>query len=137
MQWSDVTAVPQKNTLRQFAGLWLLFFGSLAAWRMWHGHLDLRTEALGVLAVVVGGAGLVRPGTIRWVYTGWMAAAFPIGWTVSRVMLASFFYAVVTPLALVFRMKGRDVLRLRRPQKGSYWIAKTGARDVNEYFRQT
>ena len=74
MQWSDVTAVPQKNTLRQFAGLWLLFFGSLAAWRMWHRHMDLRTEALGVLAVVVGGAGLLRPSTMRWIYTGWMAA---------------------------------------------------------------
>ena len=137
MQWSDVTAAPQKNTLRHFAGLWLLFFGSFAAWRMWHRQMDLRTEALGVLAVVVGGAGLARPSTLRWIYTGWMAAAFPIGWTVSRVMLASFFYAVVTPLALVFRLKGRDVLRLRRRQKASYWMVKTGARDVNEYFRQT
>jgi saxitoxin biosynthesis operon SxtJ-like protein len=137
MQWSDVTAVPQKKTLRQFAGLWLLFFGSLAAWRMWHRQLDAGTEALGLLAVVVGGVGLVRPGAMRWIYTGWMAAAFPIGWTVSRVMLASLFYAVVTPLALVFRLKGRDVLHLRRTQKGSYWIAKTGTSDVNEYFRQT
>jgi hypothetical protein len=137
MQWSDVTAVPQKKTLRQFAGLWLLFFGSLAAWRMWHRQLDAGTEALGLLAVVVGGVGLVRPAAMRWIYTAWMTAAFPIGWTVSRVMLASLFYAVVTPLALVFRLKGRDALHLRRTQKGSSWIAKTGASDVNEYFRPT
>jgi hypothetical protein len=137
MQWSDVTAVPRRNTLRQFAGLWLLFFGSLAAWRMWHRPLDVPAEALGVLAIVVGGGGLVRPGAMRWIYTGWMAAAFPIGWSVSRAVLASLFYAVVTPLALVFRMKGRDVLRLRRTQKASYWIVKPGASDVKEYFRQT
>jgi hypothetical protein len=137
MQWSDVTAVPHKNTLRQFAGFWLVFFGSLAAWRIWHRQLDVRTETLGVLAVLVGGAGLVRPDAMRWIYTAWMGAAFPIGWTVSRVILASLFYGVVTPLALMFRMKGRDVLHLRRPQTRSYWNLKTGASDVNDYFRQT
>jgi hypothetical protein len=137
MNWSDVTAVPRKDTLRQFAGLWLLFFGSLAAWRMWHRQLDVRTEALGVLAVVVGGAGLVKPAAMRWIYTTWMAAAFPIGWVVSRAILASLFYGVVTPLAFVFRIKGRDVLRLRRPRQSSYWIVKSGASDVKDYFRQS
>ena len=33
MQWSDIQFHPPLKTLRQFAGLWLVFFGGLAAWQ--------------------------------------------------------------------------------------------------------
>ena len=36
MLWSDVTRAPQAKTLRQFAAMWLIVFGALAAWRVWH-----------------------------------------------------------------------------------------------------
>jgi hypothetical protein len=65
-----------------------------------------------------------------------MAAAFPIGWTMSRVMLGAVFYVVFTPVAMVFRAMGRDALRLRRPaETTTYWTAHRGA-DVEEYLRQ-
>ena len=33
MQWSDIQFHPPLKTLRQFAGLCLVFFGGLAAWQ--------------------------------------------------------------------------------------------------------
>ena len=33
MQWSDIQFDPPRKTLRQFAGLWLVFFGGLALWQ--------------------------------------------------------------------------------------------------------
>jgi Saxitoxin biosynthesis operon protein SxtJ len=137
MNWTDATATPSLRTLRQFAGLFLVFFVSLAAWRAWHGVVDTRTDALAVLGLMIGGLGLMHPPSIRLVYTGWMIAAFPIGWTVSRLMLAVLFYVVFTPVALVFRLMGRDALRLRRRQAGSYWTARPAAGNVKEYFRQS
>jgi hypothetical protein len=137
MKWSDVTAPPHLKTLRQFAGLWMIFFGGLAAWRVGHGHVDVRAETLAVLAVGIGGLGLVRPAAMRWIYTGWMMAAFPIGWTVSSLMVAAMFYVVFAPVAWVFRLMGRDALRLRRGQAASYWIAKARPSGVNEYLRQS
>ncbi len=47
---------------------------------------------------------------MRWVYIGWMILAFPIGWTVSQVMLAVMFFGLFTPIGLVFRLIGRDPL---------------------------
>jgi len=137
MNWSDVTAVPSPRKLREFAGLFLMFFVAIAAWRAWHGVVDGRTEALAALGVVVGGAGLLYPPAIRFVYTGWMIAAFPIGWTVSRLMLAVLFYLVFTPLALVFRLMRRDALQLKRRQAGSYWTSRPAPGNVKEYFRQS
>ena len=136
MQWSEVVAPPSSRKLRQFAGLWLVFFAGLGLWRLTRGHAGIDGPGLMVLGVVVGTLGLVRPGAIRLIYTGWMIAAFPLGWTVSRVMLAGLFYLVFTPVAAVFRLMSRDALRLRRPQTMStYWTEHRMA-DVQEYFRQ-
>ena len=137
MNWSDVIVPPKPKTLRQFAGLWLLCFGGLAAWRAWHGVMDARTETLGMMAAVIGGLGLARPAAIRWIYSGWMILAFPIGWIVSRLMVMLLFYVLFTPIALVFRLMGRDALHLRRAQAASYWTPKAQPADVKDYFRQS
>ena len=136
MQWSDVTAPPSRKMLRQFAGLWLVVFGGLAAWRAWQGQADAWTQALAIGAIVVGGTGLIWPMAIRFIFTGWMIAAFPIGWTISRVVLAVTFYALFTPVAFIFRLMGRDALRLQRGDPQSYWLAQSRAGTPDTYFRQ-
>ena len=137
MKWSDVTAAPKPKTLRQFAGLWLIFFGGWAAWRYWHGQTGMGTNVLAVVAVVVGTIGLVAPMAVRWIFTAWMIAAFPIGWTISRVMLALMFYLVFTPVAVIFKLMHRDALHLRRAGTSSYWLPKERAGNVTEYFHQS
>jgi hypothetical protein len=134
--WKDVVARPKPKVLRQFAGLWLIFFGGLAAARVWHGHADAAATGLAALAIVVGALGLIRPQAVRFIYTGWMIAAFPIGWTVSQIMLIVLYFLVFTPVALVFRLLGRDSLTLRRPEGSSYWTAKPRAAKAEDYFRQ-
>ena len=137
MEWSAVTATPTPKLLRQFAGLSLSFFVGWALWRAWHGQVGLGTGALGTTGLVLGALGLWRPATIRFVYTGWMIAAFPIGWTMSRLVVAALFYIVFTPVALIFRLLGRDALHVRRRPLRSYWTAKAGAGEPGEYFRQS
>jgi hypothetical protein len=137
MQWSEVIKPPKPRLLRQFAGLWLLFFAGLAGWRAWHGQPDVRAALLLGLALSIGLLGLAQPRGIRWIYTGWMIAAFPVGWTVSKVMVAAMFYLVFTPVALIFRLMKRDALHLRRPTVDSYWTPKEQPASVREYFRQS
>ncbi|MEZ5316502.1 MAG: SxtJ family membrane protein [Vicinamibacterales bacterium] len=136
MQWSDVTKIPTPRVLRQFAGLSLVVFGGLAAWRVAQGRTDLVTWGLAALGLGLGVVGLAAPRAIRHVYQAWMIAAFPIGWLVSRVMLAALFFMVFTPIALVFRLLGRDTLHRRRPDAGSYWVTKPVVDDPRRYLRQ-
>jgi hypothetical protein len=137
MQWADLNMTPTARRLREFAGIWLVVFGGISAWRAWHGDTGVLTTAIGVAAAVIGLAGLIRPALVRVVYTGSMMAAFPIGWTVSRLVLGIVFYLVFTPVAIVFRLAGRDALRLRRRRPESYWVPYEGARRAEEYFRQS
>ena len=136
MQWIDVIARPPEKKLRQFAAIWLIFFVSIGIWSAVRERPELAI-VLVTLGFVVGTLGMARPASIRLVYTGWMIAAFPIGWTVSQIMLAGLFYGMFTPVAAVFRLIKRDALRLRRRDDvETYWVPKPGASDVRDYFRQ-
>src|SRR5688572_23018441 len=128
MQWSEVIKPPSDRMLRQFAGLSLVIFGGIAAWRAYSGTVDDWTIGWAVAAVLIGGVGLGVPRAIRPVYQGWMIVAFPIGWTVSKVVLGAMLYLVFTPVALVFRLMGRDALTLRPKPSTSYWQPKPGAK---------
>ena len=74
--------------------------------------------ALMALAVVIGVLGLIKPAAVRWLFVGWMVVAFPIGWVISLLMLLLMFYGIITPVALLFRMRGRDLLCRKRRRTG-------------------
>src|SRR5262245_19424406 len=103
MHWSDINFAPPQRVLRQFAGLWLIFFGLLACWQGFlEDNLSLAL-AFAAAAALVGALGLVRPQAVRPIFVGWMVLAFPIGWTISHLLLALLFYGLFTPLGLLFR----------------------------------
>jgi hypothetical protein len=122
--------------LRQFAGLWLLVWSGLAAWQWSHGH-STRAMVLGAVALAFGPIGLVKPEAIRPVFIGLMALTRPIGIVMTRVVLAVAYYLLFTPLALVFRVIGRDALSLkRRTDARTYWAPRTGTQEPRRYLRQ-
>jgi len=128
---------PSDRLLRQFAGIWVVFFGVIAAWQELHHHRHVLAIGLGVLALTVGPLGLACPRTIRPVFIGWTALVYPIGWTVSRIVLGAIFYGLFTPVAWVFRMTGRDALKLKpQPHAATYWLSKPRAIDKARYLRQ-
>jgi hypothetical protein len=137
MQWSDVTKAPPPKMLRQFAGLWLVVFGGLAVWRAVSGQVDGWTYTLAGAALAVGVTGLIWPAAVRPIFTGWMIVAFPIGWTVSKLALGLMFFVMFTLVGVVFRLTGRDLLRLRRRSAGSYWEPKAGSQSSADYLRQS
>ncbi|MGE3803652.1 MAG: SxtJ family membrane protein [Gemmataceae bacterium] len=132
MTWKDIPRNPSPTTLRQFAALWLVVFGALGALHF----PELGGKVLLALAGLVGVPGLIQPTLLRPLFVGWMIAVFPIGWTVSHVMLALLFFGLFTPLALWFRVRGRDALWLRRRLMTTYWQPKPAVASVTRYYKQ-
>lgn len=137
MRWSDIPFRPRPRVLRQFAGLWLAFFGGLALWQGVVRGRPGTAVALGACAVTVATLGLIRPQAVRPIFVTWMVLAFPIGLLVSNVLLALVFYGVVLPTGLALRLTGRDALGLRPPlDRETYWVPRPMPTDVRRYFRQ-
>ena len=137
---------PDRQQLRSFAMLWFVFFvfaGTVIAWRrglLGGGAAPAATWtvpiALWTLAVVVSAIGLAFPAAIKPVYLIWMGASFPIGWTVSHVLLGVTYFGLFTLVAGIFRLMGRDALS-RRIDRGAetYWIRRAPRGDAGRYFK--
>ncbi len=137
MTWNEMPRNPSKGTLRQFGAIWLVFFLLLAAYQGLVRHRPALGLVLALLAVAVGGLGLIAPMAIRVVFVRWTMLVFPVGWVVSRVALALMFFAILTPLAAILRLTRRDPLQRRPPtDQPSLWAPKATHRDLRRYFGQ-
>jgi hypothetical protein len=136
MNWSDIDFRPPERMLRQFAALWLVVL-ALAAWLVSRdaGWQTLSTVLL-LVGLVVFAIGLVLPRVIRPLFVGLTVVVFPMGWIVSRLVLAAVFYLVVTPIGLLLRLTGRDALERRRSAEGTYWKSKEQPESSESYLRR-
>jgi hypothetical protein len=133
MKWSDLPLHPEPRVLRQFAAAWLVFFGVQAGLQR---HSPTAGLVLGALAGL-GLVGLWQPRTLRWLFIAATVLAFPIGWLVSQFLLAVMLYLVLTPVALVLRLRGRDVLQLRRRRsQTSFWHDRAAEPEPERYLKQ-
>ena len=56
----------------------------------------------------------------------WFKFGLFLGKIVSPVVMGIVFFGVVTPIALILKIMGKDLLNLKKSKINSYWIAKTG-----------
>lgn len=133
----DINWNPSRKELRVFS-LLLIGFGAIVAMILFR-RLESQTPAVAVLIVTsaIGVIGLAAPPLIRPLYVVWMALAFPIGWTVSHLMMLAVYYLVLTPIGVAMRLCGRDPMQ-RRFDRGTqtYWLPRTPRKDLKSYFRQ-
>ena len=136
MSLIEVNWNPDRRELRQFALLWLGFFGLVGAYCYWGKSLPSAAVAFWV-AAAAGIVGYFLPGMLRPIYVAWMTLAMPIGWVVSHLLLLFVFYLVVTPIGLAMRLIGYDPLtrQLDRSAK-SYWTPHDPSGEAARYFKQ-
>lgn len=69
--------------------------------------------------------GAIFPPILKPIYLGWMAFAIVLGSIVTRILLTVFFFVVITPVALFFKLVGRDALNRKLDRSAeTYWIEK-------------
>ncbi len=109
-------------------------FGALVWWRTGRMVAPVSIWIAGGLLTAIY---WLIPPVRRPIYVGWMYAAFPIGWTVSHVMMAIIYYGVITPIGVVLRASGREPLFRQFDRSArTYWTRHSPPDDVGRYFRQ-
>ncbi len=128
----QLTLDPSSRQLRQFGFIALGAFTLLSGLILWKGSVfgvepgsAARPTAyvLWGLGLVSGAFSLLKPAANRPLFVLLGVVTFPIGWVISHVALAILFFGLLTPIALFFRLIGRDPLARRwEPERESYWI---------------
>jgi hypothetical protein len=142
----EINFRPDERTLRQFGWIALGGFGLLAlcAWNGWlvfrHGLGDWRTTVTGTLAglgVLSALFSLVYPKANAPLFVGLSVVAFPIGFVLSYVIMATLFYVVIAPVGFAMRLFGMDPMDRRiLPKAKTYWLDARPPRAKADYFKQ-
>ncbi len=128
---------PDDKVLRQFSEFGMFFLGLVAA------PLSLYNERITVAVVFWAAAillrllALVKLAWVKPVFLGLSVITWPIGWVVSHTALAIVYYGVFTPLAIFFKLIGRDALdRKFDPHAETYWESYNPDQGPGRYLRQ-
>jgi hypothetical protein len=125
-----------KSELRKFGITIGIVLGLMGMWFLWRGK--------GGSYPLLGGSILflslafICPLLLKPVQKLWMSFAVLLGWLMTRVILIILFYLVVTPIALLARLCGKDFLNTKLDRNAkSYWIARKAATsDKKSYENQ-
>ena len=132
----EINRNPSRRELLWFGALTALFFGFVGVLICFKGDAPVAASVVWAVASVATIAFYALPPLRRPMYLGWMRAVFPIGWTVSHLVLIVVYYLLVTPIGLVMRLVGRDPMQRRFDrQAATYWVERSAA-DSSRYFRQ-
>ncbi len=135
----EINRKPTDQDLRWFAWLFVpVFLTAMAIFAYWKlGAPPWVPAAIFAPAPIAAILAWRRPQALRAVFVGWMLFLFPLGWTISHLVLAIVYYVVLTPFGLVMRVFGHDPLaRHLDASAKTYWVERPQAHDRKRYFRQ-
>jgi len=110
---------------RNFGLFFCCFFAFLSANGAYHGAEAFKVYTWATAGVVVGFIAVLSPGLLAPFNKAWMKLGDLLGKVVSPLILGVFFFILITPVALIMRLVGRDELRLKRSSTQTYWISRT------------
>lgn len=133
----DINLQPSQKDLRWFGLIILALFGAIGAVVLWRS--TSLTAAIGLWSVGVVLCFVyyaVRPFR-KPIFVGWMRLVYPIGWTLSHVILGATYYLVLTPIGLLTRLFHQDEVQQGfDPQAKSYWVEHNPGTSTERYLRQ-
>jgi len=64
----------------------------------------------------------------------WIKFGFILGLIMSPIIMVFIFFLIITPVSLLTRLFGKDVLKIKKSKKNSYWIKRNN--DLGPMNRQ-
>ena len=107
--------------------------GLFAAWR---------AKGIGNGSIILWGIGVSLaiaafvPKLNRVAYLGVYLPTSMMGYVVSNVILTLMFFLVITPLGILLRVMGKDLLQQRRPKQKVGWTPVKAVKTEDSYYRQ-
>ena len=109
---------------RSFGVVFFIVFILIAFYPLLNGQ-DIRLWALIISAVFLI-LGLLKSKLLTPLNKLWFRFGIFLGKIISPIIMGFIFFLVVTPIGLIMRLLGKDVLNLKYNKERSYWIEKDG-----------
>ena len=124
----------EKKDLKNFGfiiGIILSLFGSFLFYEQIDYFIYFVSIGLTFLSL-----GLIAPKILKPIYKVWMTFAVIIGWIMTRLILSVLFYSVITGIAILTRIIGKDFLNLKINNNESYWNNRDSDHELNQDYEK-
>ena len=86
------------------------------------GNLNIISILIGIIFLILG---ILNSKFLTPLNKIWFKFGILLGQIISPIVMCIIFFLVVTPIAFIMRVLGKDVLKLKKNTDNSYWIKKT------------
>ena len=111
-----------KSSNKSFGILFFIVFTLYGIWPMLSsGDLRIWSLAIGVTFLILGllNSKLLSPLNLAWVKFGEI-----LGRIIAPIVMAFVYFCVITPIAIIIRLLGKDLLKVKFNTRSSYWISR-------------
>ena len=114
----------KKSSNRSFGIVFFVVFLLIALYPLiYDGEIRLWSLIISVIFLILG---LLDSKILAPLNKIWFKFGILLGKIVSPLIMGIIFFLVVTPIGLIMRLLGKDVLNLKYNKNKSYWIEKNG-----------
>lgn len=129
------TSQKKSPSNRNFGLVFFALFGLFSAHSAYYNHDNYIVVAWLILSIFVGMAAVVAPAILAPFNCAWMKLGDLMGHVISPLVLGVIFFLLITPVAVVARLFGRDELRLVKKNVNSCWIDRSPSGPSGDSFK--
>lgn len=120
---------------RKFGFVFCVLFGLFSAYTAYYHPNEYICFVWLILSILVGMATVIEPRVLAPFNYVWMMLGDLMGAVISPLVLGIIFFVLITPVAVVARLLGRDELRLLKRDVNSYWIDRSPPGPQGDSFK--
>ena len=109
---------------RSFGIVFFIFFLFVALYPLFNNE-DLKLWSL-IISIIFLILGLLNSKVLTPLNRIWFKFGIILGKIVSPFVMGVIYFLIVTPIGLIMKLFGKDLLNLKYENKNSYWIEKSG-----------
>lgn len=132
----DLKQIKEKD-LKQFGVVLGIILVVIAGLQMLRGHHPALPKYFISIAVIAEICACIKPGLLKPIFIIFTKVGKVIGWVNTRVLLMLVFYLIMTPIGMILRLCGKDLLQQKMGKdEGSYWQERTTQYFAPEHYEK-
>ena len=114
------------STNKSFGIVFFLFFSIVSVFPLFKdGNIRIWSLIIAIIFLILG---LLNSKILTPLNKTWFKFGILLGNVVSPIVLGIVFFIIVTPISLIMKIFGKDILYLKKSTKKTYWIEKIGTK---------
>ena len=122
----------KKSNNRSFGILFCIVFLLIAIWPLISSN-PIRYWAI-VLSITFLILGVVNSKLLSPLKDYWIKLGEILGKVIAPLVMSLVFFIILTPIGLILRIFGKDLLKLKKNKKSSYWLSRDNLKSMDRQF---